>query len=101
MTLEAFEHGEGDSNPFEEDVLRFAKNSLAALRSKGMSPRQSLGAILVRSDPFLGFGKLSWKVAEHILFLELIQRHKSKQFLHRRHFDGADKFNSDDPMEDH
>ena len=101
MTLEAFEHGKSDSDQFEKNVLEFAKKSLAALRDKGMSPRESLCAILARVEPLPGLGRLSWTVAEHILFLELIQRHKSKQFLHRTHFDGADKFNSNDPIEDH
>lgn len=101
MKLEASEYDERDSDKFEENVLKFAKHALAALRDKGMSPRESLCAILIRSDPLIGFGRVSWTVAEHILFLEIIQRHKSKQFLHRTHFDGAERFNSDDPSEDY
>ena len=60
-----------------------------------MTPRESLRAILGDSKLIDEFGHSSWLVAEQLLFLELVRRHRLKRFVRRMKHDGG--FHPDDP----
>lgn len=88
MKLDSPHQVTSDSQKFEKRVQHFAQQTLALLKAKGMTPRESLCAVLVESEPMAEFGQMSWMVAEQLLFLELIRRHRAKRFIHRVKYDG-------------
>lgn len=88
MNLDLSKRDVSDTQKFEKRVQHFACQALALLKAKGMTPRESLRAILVDSEPMAEFGQISWMVAEQLLFLELIRRHRAKRFIHRVKYDG-------------
>ena len=83
------------SQQFEKRVQKFAHQALMLLKEKGMTPRESLRAILSDSKLMDEFGHLSWLVAEQLLFLELVRRHRLKRFVRSMKQDGV--LGPDDP----
>lgn len=83
------------SQQFEKRVQKFAHQALILLKEKGMTPRESLRAILSDSKLMDEFGHLSWLVAEQLLFLELVRRHRLKRFVRSMKQDGV--LDPDDP----
>ena len=83
------------SQQFEKRVQKFAHQALILLKEKGMTPRESLRAILSDSKLMDEFGHLSWLVAEQLLFLELVRRHRLKRFVRSMKQDGV--LGPDDP----
>lgn len=95
MKLDPSELDNPVSQQFEKRVQKFAHQALILLKEKGMTPRESLRAILGDSKLIDEFRHSSWLIAEQLLFLELVRRHRLKRFVRSMKQDGS--FHPDDP----
>ena len=86
-----------DTKRFELSVQNFAQQALSLLRDKGLTPKESLRAILSDCEAVTEFGPISWLVAEQLLFLELVRRHRATRFVDRIAYDDGCDPNDDFP----
>ena len=56
--------------PFEKRVITFVQQSMKALRDRGYDPDQSL-KIITQGEPPPTFPRLTWALAEAMLFVEI------------------------------
>ena len=60
--------------PFEKRVITFVQQSMKALRDRGYDPDQSL-KIITQGEPPPTFPRLTWALAEAMLFVEIVRLH--------------------------
>ena len=92
-----YRESEHSDTKFELSVQNFAQQALSLLRDKGLTPKESLRAILSDCEAVTEFGPISWLVAEQLLFLELVRRHRATRFVDRIAYDDGCDPNDDFP----
>lgn len=100
MELGEYEIETGDPSGFEKSAQLFARRTLTLLKHKGFSPIESLQAVLGNIYTRNDFGELSWLVAEHLMFIELIRRHKISRFFDFEDFEESDDFTAHRPAKE-